>query len=132
VSSRFSRGGRRLRPADIGLGAVKLFHCLIHLGHNRLLPEGALKELALVEGRAHSLIEFPFLNGPGQSLPNTKLVKVADELNELEGDFWQATIIRFHSLLPFIIRHLRIGEVHCSGGLTGNWFSPPRSPRFER
>jgi len=93
VSIRFWRGCKKLRPEDIGLDAAKLSDRLIHLGHKRLLPKDALKELALVEGRAHALIEqntFPFLNGLGHFLPNAKLAEVTDKLKELEGEFRQA------------------------------------------
>jgi hypothetical protein len=49
--------------------------------------------LAVVEGRAHALIEahtFPFLNGIAHFLPNSKLAEVKSKLEELERDFWTA------------------------------------------
>jgi len=49
--------------------------------------------LALVEGRAHALIDahtFPFLNGIGHFLPKSKLTEVKSKLEELERDFWTA------------------------------------------
>jgi hypothetical protein len=63
---------------------------LISLGHKKLLPREALERFALVEGRAHSLIQsstFPFLNGLGHFLPNTKLEEVTRRLKELEVEF---------------------------------------------
>ena len=62
-------------------------------GHKRLLPKDALKELVLVEGRAHAQIDgntFPFLNGLGHFLPNPKLAEVTERLKELEGEFTAA------------------------------------------
>jgi len=52
-----------------------------------------MKELALVEGRAHAIIDqntFPFLNGLAHFLPNAKLTEVTAKLKELEGEFTQA------------------------------------------
>jgi hypothetical protein len=66
---------------------------LISLGHKRLLPKEATAALALVEGRAHALVEscsFPFLNGLAHFLPNTKLEEVTAKLKGLEEEFWKA------------------------------------------
>jgi hypothetical protein len=93
VSVRYWRGQKKLKPEDIGLRSDNLSDRLISLGHKRLLPKDALAELALVEGRAHALIEtntFPFLNGLGHFLPNGRLDEVTDKLNILEREFWQA------------------------------------------
>ncbi len=93
VSIRFWRGCKKLRAEDIGLDATKLSDRLISLGHKRLLPKDALKELVLVEGRAHAQIDgntFPFLNGLGHFLPNPKLAEVTERLKELEGEFTAA------------------------------------------
>lgn len=93
VSVRFWRGCKKLKPEDIGLKQADLSDRLISLGHKRLLPKESLSGLAVVEGRAHSLIEsntFPFLNGLGHFLPNPKLQEVTDELKELETEFWRA------------------------------------------
>ncbi len=49
--------------------------------------------MALVESRTHAFIEgntFPFLNGLGHFLPNTKLEEVTGKLKELEAEFWKA------------------------------------------
>jgi len=49
--------------------------------------------LALVEGRAHALIDahtFPFLNGIGHFLPKSKRTEVKSKMEELERDFWTA------------------------------------------
>jgi hypothetical protein len=93
VSIRYWRGCKKLRPEDIGLKQADLSNRLISLGHKRLLPKDALSGLAVVEGRAHALVEgntFPFLNGLGHFLPNAKLKEVTDELKALETEFWKA------------------------------------------
>jgi hypothetical protein len=93
VSVRFWRGTKKLKPEDIGLDPGDLSDRLISLGHKRLLPKDALSSLALVESRAHALVEantFPFLNGLAHFLPNTKLADVTDRLKVLETEFWQA------------------------------------------
>lgn len=93
VSIRFWRGCKRLLPEDLGLQSSQVSDRLIHLGHKRLLPKEALKDLALVEGRAHALIDantFPFLHGLGHFLPNPKLAEVSERLKELEREFWTA------------------------------------------
>jgi len=93
VSIRFWRGCKKLKAEDIGLDAENLSDRLISLGHKRLLPKDATAGLALVEGRAHALVEansFPFLNGLAHFLPNTKLEDVTSRLKSLEDEFWAA------------------------------------------
>jgi|GEM_PF-261040 len=93
VSVRYWRGCKKLRPEDLGLKKTQVSDRLISLGHKRLLPKEALAELALVEGRAHALIDqntFPFLNGLGHFLPNACLEEVTGKLKELESEFWSA------------------------------------------
>lgn len=93
VSVSYWRGQKKLRPEDIGLDRKDVSDRLISLGHKRLLPKDCLQELALIEGRAHALVEantFPFLNGLGHFLPNSKLEEVTGKLNELQSDFWDA------------------------------------------
>ena len=92
-SVRYWRGCKKLQPEDIGLDAQDVSNRLISLGHKRLLPREATADLALVEGRAHALIEastFPFLNGVGHFLPNTKLAEVGNKIAALETEFWRA------------------------------------------
>jgi hypothetical protein len=87
VSVHYWRGCKRLRPEDIGLERKNLSDQLISLGHKRLLPKDALATLAVIEGRAHALVEantFPFLNGLGHFLPNSKLAEVTEKLKEME------------------------------------------------
>jgi hypothetical protein len=93
VSVSYWRGCKKLKPEDLGLKSSVVSDRLISLGHKRLLPKEATSALALVEGRAHALIEgntFPFLNGLAHFLPNTRLAEVTASLKELERDFWAA------------------------------------------
>jgi hypothetical protein len=93
VSVRYWRGCKKLKPEDLGLDATDVSDRLISLGHKRLLPKEATADLALIEGRAHALIDtntFPFLNGIGHFLPNPKLAEVSNKLATLEAEFWQA------------------------------------------
>jgi len=63
---------------------------LIGLGHKRLLPKDCLRTLALVESRAHALVDkdtFPFLSGVARYLPNERLTEVDARLNELGDQF---------------------------------------------
>src|SRR5688572_23823979 len=93
VSVRYWRGTKKLKPEDLGLKQANVSDRLISLGHKRLLPKDALAGLALAEGRAHALVEgntFPFLNGLGHFLPNTRLQEVTEKLNEMQQEFWTA------------------------------------------
>ena len=93
VSVRYWRGCKKLRAEDIGLDPGNVSDRLISLGHKRLLPKEATAGLALVEGRAHALVEactFPFLNGLAHFVPNRKLEEVTARLKSLEGEFWEA------------------------------------------
>ena len=93
VSVKYWRGCKKLKAEDLGLKSGDVSDRLISLGHKRLLPKEATASLALVEGRAHALVEsntFPFLNGLAHFLPNSKLAEVTGKLKGLESDFWQA------------------------------------------
>jgi hypothetical protein len=93
ISVRYWRGCKKLKPEDLGLNASKVSDRLISLGHKRLLPKDATATLALIEGRAHALVEtntFPFLNGLAHFVPNTKLADVMGTLKELESEFWRS------------------------------------------
>ena len=93
VNVRYWRAHKKLKAEDIGLEPDKVSDRLISLGHKRLLPKEATAALALVEGRAHALVEantFPFLNGLAHFVPNAKLEEVTAKLKELETEFWQA------------------------------------------
>ncbi len=93
VSVRYWRATRKLNAEDLGLDPNNVTERLISLGHKKLLPKEALERFALVESRAHSLVDsstFPFLNGLGHFLPNTKLEEVTRKLRELETEFDQA------------------------------------------
>jgi hypothetical protein len=93
VSVRYWRATKKLNAEDLGLDRDNVTERLISLGHKKLLPREALERLALVESRTHSLVEastFPFLNGLGHYLPNSKLEEVTRKLKELETEFDQA------------------------------------------
>ena len=93
VSVRYWRGCKKLKAEDLGLKSADVSDRLISLGHKRLLPREATAGLALVESRAHALVEgntFPFLNGLAHFLPNSKLAEVTGTLKELEAEFWEA------------------------------------------
>ena len=93
VSVRYWRGCKKLKAEDIGLNSSDVSDRLISLGHKRLLPKESTQQLALLEGRVHSLIEgntFPFLNGLAHFLPNARLEEVTARLNQFQTEFWQA------------------------------------------
>ena len=93
VSVRYWRGCKKLKAEDLGLKSADISDRLISLGHKRLLPRESTQHLALLEGRAHALIEgntFPFLNGLGHFLPNARLQEITQRLTELEAEFWDA------------------------------------------
>jgi hypothetical protein len=93
VSVRYWRATKKLKPEDLGLDPDNLSDRLINLGHKKLLPKDALQRFALLESRAHGLIDsstFPFLNGLGHFLPNAKLEEVTAKLQALEHEFGQA------------------------------------------
>jgi len=93
VSIRYWRAAKKLRAEDLGLNPDDVTDRLISLGHKKLLPREALAPFALIESRAHALVEsstFPFLNGIGHFLPNRKLAEVSSRLKELENEFSSA------------------------------------------
>ena len=93
VSVRFWRAAKKLQAQDLGLDPDDVTDRLISLGHKRLMPKDALSKFALIESRAHALVEastFPFLNGIARFLPNRKLGEVTSRLGELETEFHAA------------------------------------------
>ncbi|MBI3852723.1 MAG: hypothetical protein HY298_20915 [Verrucomicrobia bacterium] len=93
VSVRYWRATKKLNAEDLGLDPDKVTDRLISLGHKKLLPKEALEGFALVESRAHALVEastFPFLKGLSRFLPNPKLPEVLDKINRLAGEFARA------------------------------------------
>jgi hypothetical protein len=90
VSVRYWRAQRKLNPEDLGLTRDRVNDRLISLGHKRLVPKESLKRLAVLESRAHSLVEestFPFLGGIAHYLPNEKLEEVTQRLHRLQAEF---------------------------------------------
>ena len=93
VSVRFWRAHKKLNASDLGLDPDDVTDRLISLGHKKLLPKDALKDFALIESRAHALVEantFPFMGGLGHFLPNSKLAEVTGKLEEMEREFLSA------------------------------------------
>ncbi len=62
VSVRYWRAHKKLRAEDLGLAPDQVSERLISLGHKRLLPKEATAALALVESRAHALVEANTFN----------------------------------------------------------------------
>lgn len=90
VSVRYWRATKKLNPEDLGLNPDDITDRLISLGHKRLLPREKLQRFALIESRAHALVEantFPFLGGLGHFLPNAKLQELTTKLAELQTQF---------------------------------------------
>lgn len=93
VSVRYWRATKKLHPEDLGLDPDNITERFISLGHKQLLPKDTLERFALIEGRAHAVVEantFPFLHGLAHFLPNTKLQEVTGNLSALEQEFYQA------------------------------------------
>ena len=94
VSVRYWRATKKLKAEDLGLNPDNVTDRLISLGHKKLLPKKSLKPFALIEGRAHALIDentFPFLQGLSHFLPNSKLEEVTEKLNDLEREFHEVS-----------------------------------------
>ena len=90
VSVRYWRAAKKLQAQDLGLDPDDVTDRLISLGHKRLMPKDALAGFALIESRAHALVDsatFPFMNGLARFLPNRKLAEVTRRLGELEAEF---------------------------------------------
>lgn len=90
VSIRYWRATKKLKAEDLGLDPDNVETRLISLGHKNLIPRESLQTFALIEGRAHALVEsnaFPFLNGLGHFLPNARLQETTDKLAQLEREF---------------------------------------------
>lgn len=90
VSIRYWRATKKLNAEDLGLDPESVETRLISLGHKNLIPRESLQKFALIEGRAHALVEsntFPFLNGLGHFLPNARLQETTDTLAQLEREF---------------------------------------------
>jgi hypothetical protein len=94
TSIRYWRGCKRLTPEDLGLAPSQVSDRLIQLGHKRLIPRDALSDFALIESRAHAMVEgasFPFLGGIARFVPNPKLGEITRNLGKLQEEFQEAT-----------------------------------------
>lgn len=95
TSVRYWRGCKKLAPEDLGLDPANVSDRLIQLGHKRLIPREALSKFALIESRAHALVEassFPFLGGIARFVPNPRLADVVDKLAKLQDEFRDETL----------------------------------------
>ncbi len=95
TSIRYWRGCKRLKPEDLGLDPSHVSDRLIQLGHKRLVPSESLSAFALIESRAHALVEtasFPFLGGIARFVPNPRLFGLTNGLDRLRDEFRQATL----------------------------------------
>lgn len=95
ASIRYWRATKKLTAEDLGLNPNDVTETLISLGHKKLVSREALAQFALIESRAHAIVEastFPFLNGLGRFLPNTKLAEATGKLQALEQEFAQAQL----------------------------------------
>jgi hypothetical protein len=95
TSVRYWRGCKKLRPEDLGLDPAHVSARLIQLGQKRLVPRDALSAFALIESRAHSLVEqasFPFLGGIARLVPNPRLGDLTSGLDKLRDEFRAATL----------------------------------------
>ena len=93
VSIRYWRGCKRLKPEDLGLDPSQVSDRLIQLGHKRLIPRDALADFALIESRAHAMVEgasFPFLGGIARFVPNPRLGEITRNLEKLREEFQEA------------------------------------------
>jgi len=95
TSVRYWRGCKKLAAEDLGLDPANVSDRLIQLGHKRLIPREALGKFALVESRAHALVEaasFPFLGGIARFVPNPRLADVVEKLAHLKNEFQSETL----------------------------------------
>lgn len=95
TSVRYWRGCKRLNAEDLGLDPAQVSERLIRLGHKRLVPREALSPFALIESRAHALVEgasFPFLGGIARFVPNPRLGALTEGLDKLRDEFREATL----------------------------------------
>ncbi len=86
---RYWRGRKKLRPEDVGLDPDTINNDLIALGQKRLVAKEALDAFALIEGRAHALVEaasFPFLK-MARFVPNDRIGALIMRLDELKIEF---------------------------------------------
>lgn len=121
TSIRYWRGCKKLAAEDLGLNPDKISDRLIQLGHKRLVPREALSKFALVESRAHALVEsasFPFLGGIARYVPNPRLAEVVEKLAGLRQEFVSETedFVSGYSLL----REKALAEWRTAAGLLGD------------
>jgi hypothetical protein len=117
VSVRYWRATKKLNAEDLGLNPDNITERYICLGHKKLLPREKLEPFALIESRAHALIDantFPFLQGLGHFLPNSRLQEVTDKLKGLEREYHQAKD-------EFLSQYAELRQIACS-----EWFEAAR------
>ncbi len=142
VSVRYWRATKKLNAEDLGLDPGNVTDRLIHLGHKRLLPREKLEAFALIESRAHSLMDtctFPFLNGLGHFLPNAKLAEVTRKLDQLQAEYAEARrgfLLRYGQLREEAVAEWRAAAQRLVADpdrlVTAIEASFPNSARMER
>lgn len=113
VSVHYWRATKKLNPEDLGLDPDNITERFISLGHKKLLPKDKLESFALIESRAHALVNastFPFLNGLSRFLPNTKLAETTTRLSDLQREFREAK-------QRFLDHYIELRAEAC-----GDWF----------
>ncbi len=109
TSVRYWRGCKKLAAEDLGLNPANVSDRLIQLGHKRLIPREALSRFALIESRAHALVEaasFPFLGGIARFVPNPRLADVVEKLAKLREEFREETLAFVADYMPLRDRAL--------------------------
>jgi len=117
LSVRYWRATKKLTAEDLGLDPDNVTDRLICLGHKKLLPKDKLEAFALIESRAHALIQastFPFLHGLGHFLPNSKLQEVTGRLQSLEQEF-------AHAQQAFLSQYAELRSAACD-----DWYEAAR------
>ena len=85
------------------------------------MPKDALNEFALIESRAHALVEscsFPFLNGIARFVPNTRLAELTQGIERLQEEFRTTTlafVAGYGTLRERALQEWREASVHLNG-----------------
>ena len=98
VNVRYWRARKKLDAQDVGLDPDDVTERLISLGHKRLLPREALAQFALIESRAHAVVDaatFPFLGGIGRSLNFAGDAELEAQLDRARRELLSRTAVEY-------------------------------------